>query len=108
MLLIIAFIFVLLIFQKLNFKYDWHPKVSLWGTVAIILFMLFINGVLNFHVKLRYITAFFLGGIHFSMCLKFFSFGHVMFEIRKVLMAMKTGTYDANYAIDDISEAVSL
>lgn len=69
--------------------------------------MLLANCVLNNFIKLKYLTAFYLGGIHFSMCLKFFSFGHVLYEVNKVIRAMKKGTFDKEYTHDDINEIVS-
>lgn len=70
--------------------------------------MLFVNCVLNYIIQLKYLTGFYIAGIHFAMCLKFFSFGHVMYEIHKVLKAMKKNTFKDEYGPNDINETVFL
>jgi len=103
----VAFLFALLYFHKAAFKFKWGSKVALWGTLAMIVFMLFTNGALNYMLKLKYLSGFYIAGIHFSMCLKFFSFGHVLSEVHEVIKALKNGTFDKKYDMDDINETVN-
>lgn len=103
----VAFLFVLLFFHRAGFKYKWNPKIALWGTAVIIGLMLLTNCILNYIVQLKYLTGFYIAGIHFSMCLKFFSFGHVLYEVHKVIRAINDGTFDKTYNTDDINDTVS-
>lgn len=102
----IAFLGLVLYFHKAAFKYDWNPKIDLYGNAIIIGFMLLINCILNYILKLKIMTAFFLGGIHFSIVLKIFSFGHLLYEVHKVIRAKKNGTFNNKYANEDINADV--
>lgn len=102
----IAFLALVLEFHKAAFKYDWHPKIDLWGNILIICAIMLVNIILNYYVQLKIMTAFFLAGMHFTFILKIFSFGHVMYEVHKVLRAKKSGTFDSQYAGEAISADV--
>ena len=68
--------------------------------------MLFVNITINYFVQLKMLTAFFLGGVHFSLCLKIFSFGHMLYEVHKVIRSMNDGTFNKLNEIRDIDAEV--
>ena len=106
MIIQVAFLGLVLAFHKTAFKYDWNPKIDLWGNVFIIGLMLFVNFVVNYFVKLKILTGFFLGGIHFSLCMKIFSFGHVMYEVHKVIQDLNKKSDKKQFASEDLSAEV--
>lgn len=103
----IAFLALVLVFHRAAFKYDWNPKFDLYGNMAIIGFMLLVNIVANYFAHLKMMTAFFLGGVHFSLCLKIFSFGHVLYEVHKYIRSTKDNTANKSYASEEINPEVS-
>lgn len=106
LLLQIIFLLAFWAFHRAAFKLDWTPRYDLIGNIGLIIFMLFTNLVVNHFVQLKTLTGFFLGGIHFSLCLKLFSFGHVLYETHKVVRALNNGTFDQTYQPNDVSEEV--
>lgn len=103
----IAFLALVLVFHRTAFKYDWNPKLDLYGNIIIIGSMLLVNIIMNYFVHLKIMTAFFLGGVHFSLCLKIFSFGHVLYEVHKLIRSTKDGTFNKLYANEDINIEVN-